>query len=270
MGFTRSTTVTNVHSTLGDYPNVDDGLTPAQLKARFDSPATGLKSDINGLEGELEAETAAASLGADKITEADESDANIQAKLEKIYLDLQEVAIGEVPDNSITQAKIASDYDATLAKKNGTTQTNLNADMLDGYHATSFALKDGNVQTGLNAEKLGGSTLAQLITRISSYFSTGTTIVSKNSGQATSATISLGFVPCLMILANFNPTQHTKASLGIIFNNKMLVYEPDMDAGGYYYGIDVTISNSGTVTIPYNSHGLASGTYDYIAFKSSI
>lgn len=261
MGFTRSTTTTNVHSTLGDYPNVDDGLTPAQLKARFDAPATGLKGDINNLEGELEAVTSAANLGADKITESDTSDDNIQAKLEKIYLDLQQAAIGDIPDNSITEAKLDATFDASLAKKDGTLQNNLNAAMLGGEASTNYALKNNTLQTGLNAEMLGGSTLAQLIARISSYFATGTCIMNTQTGTS----IPLGFTPSLVILAKF-PTSSVGdygTDLGVIFSNKLLYFNPD---GGKYYSKDVTVS-SNTVTIP---GGMNSGTYNYIAFKSSI
>lgn len=261
MGFTRSTTTTNVHSTLGDYPNVDDGLTPAQLKARFDAPATGLKGDINNLEDELEATTSAANLGADKITEADTSADNIQAKLEKIYLDLQQAAIGDIPDNSITEAKLDATFDASLAKKDGTLQNNLNAAMLGGQASTNYALKNNTLQTGLNAEMLGGSTLAQLITRISSYFATGTCIMNTQTGTS----IPLGFTPSLVILAKF-PTSSVGdygTDLGLIFSNKLLYYKAD---GGKYYSKDVTVSSS-TVTIP---GGMDSGTYNYIAFKSSI
>ena len=264
MGFTRSTTETDVHSTLGDYPNVDDGLTPAQLKARFDSPATGLKSDINGLEGELEAATAAINLGADKITESDESDANIQAKLNKIYLDMQEIVAGEVPDNSITEAKLASDYTSAVAKKDGTLQTNLNADKLGGQASSNYALKNGTLQTNLNAEKLGNTTLAALITRLSGYFTTGTVVISNNTSQAVGGVISLGYTPSLIVLANF-PTSASGSygtRIGLIFSGKLIYLGTDSK----YYSKDITVSG-GAVTIP---KGMDSGTYNYIAFKSSL
>ena len=168
MGFTRSTTVTNVHSTLGDYPAEDDHLTSEQLKERFDAPATGLKSDINRLEGELEATASAAKIGAATITSGDTSAANVQAKLNKLYADLQAAALGDIPDNSVTEVKLVSSYRNSLAKKDGNLQSSLNADQLDGYHASSFALKNGAIQTNLNAEKLGGSTLAQVLNTVNS------------------------------------------------------------------------------------------------------
>lgn len=166
MSFTPSTTVTNVHQSLGDFPAEDDHLTSEQLKELFDAPATGLKSSLNGLIGELEATTSAASLGAAAIAESDTSAANVQAKLNKLYQDLQEAALGDIPDNTITQAKLTSEFSSSIAIKDASLQTGLNADQLDGYHASSFALKNGNLQSNLNAEKLGGQTKDQITSSI--------------------------------------------------------------------------------------------------------
>jgi len=168
MGFTRSTTTTNVHSTLGDYPSVDDGLTPEQLKARFDAPATGLKGDINTLETELEATTAAANLGAGEMFTGDTSGENIQAKLAKLHDEIEAAALGEIPDNTITEAKLTSSYSSTLAKKNG------------------------QVQTGLNSEKLGGKTLATIESeRTAAINAAKTEIISRQSPADTEYTIAL-------------------------------------------------------------------------------
>ena len=166
MGFTRSTTTTNVHSTLGDYPSVDDGLTPEQLKARFDAPATGLKGDINNLETELEATTAAANIGAAPITTGDTSQANMQAKLSKIYQDIQNIEMGYVADGSVGPEKLTDNFLASIAVKDGTLQTNLNADKLGSKASSVYAVKDNTLQTNLNAQKLGGSTKAQIINEI--------------------------------------------------------------------------------------------------------
>ena len=57
MGFTRSTTDISVHQKLGDYPNLDNGLTPDDLKKRYDYPAETIQRDLNNLEVELEKET---------------------------------------------------------------------------------------------------------------------------------------------------------------------------------------------------------------------
>lgn len=213
MAFTRSTTTTNVHSTLGNYPAEDNHLTAEQLKERFDAPATGLKSDINRLETELEATTSASSLGAGLITPGDTSAGNVQAKLEKIYTDLQAAALGEIPDNSIEEGKLVSTYANTLAKKNGTLQTNLNADMLDGYHASSFALKNNTLQTGLNAEKLGGSTLAQVMSAVGARTSGQTkTFVTTGTSSSTATNTFTIQTNCRFILILYPGTLSTDYS----------------------------------------------------------
>ena len=186
MGFTRSTTTTNVHSTLGDYPNVDDGISASDLKARFDSPATGLKTDLNGLMTELEANTASNNLGAGSIGDGDTSSATIQAKLNKIYaellaikgggLDAGSIETADIADNAVTTGKINSkavttakidDSAVTEGKiNNGAVTTNklgtgavtseklaTNAKKAENLTATAMTesdTSDGNIQAKLN------------------------------------------------------------------------------------------------------------------------
>jgi outer membrane murein-binding lipoprotein Lpp len=71
-----------------DSPSAE-GMTALQLKTAFDSPAVGLKSDINRLEGELEATTAAANIGASNIYAGDDSASNLQAKLAKLHSEVE-------------------------------------------------------------------------------------------------------------------------------------------------------------------------------------
>jgi len=163
MSFTRSTTNTTVHQNMPDYPS-GEGYTTSQLKTAFDAPATGLKSDLNGLMTELEDTSSASNIGAAAIVSGDDSDGNVQAKLEKLQEELEGIALGSIPDGSITQAKINGTYEATLAKKNGTLQTNL------------------------NTEKLNGKTEAQLKSAFLTMFNPTTvsfTALAPNSGTAT-------------------------------------------------------------------------------------
>ena len=81
---------------------------------------------------ELESSSSASNVGAAAIADGDSSDANVQAKLEKIYEDLQDVALGDIPDGTITKAKMDATYAGTLAEKDGTLQTGLSAEMLNG------------------------------------------------------------------------------------------------------------------------------------------
>lgn len=137
MSFTRSTTDVHVHRNMPDYPT-GEGISASDLKTAFDSEAEGLQGDINRLATELEDTTSASNLGAAALTDGDTSDATIQAKLEKLQSEIEDATLGQIPDGTITEAKLNDDYAASLAKKNG------------------------DLQTGLNAEKLNGKTEAQL------------------------------------------------------------------------------------------------------------
>jgi hypothetical protein len=132
MGFTRSTTDISVHQKLGDYPNQENGMTPEDLKKRYDLPAEILQKDLNKLEEELESVIGASNVGALTLDVADDSNNNVQAKLEYIYGQLQNVALGQIPDGSITEAKLETNYANTLPKKNGELQENLNAEKIGG------------------------------------------------------------------------------------------------------------------------------------------
>jgi hypothetical protein len=122
-----------------DYPT-GAGISASDLKTAFDSEAEGLQDDLNRSLTELEDTTAAASLGAAALIEGDTSSGNVQAKLEYLQGELQDIALGDIPDGTITQAKMNETYEGTLAKK------------------------DGTLQTGLNGEKLNSKTEAQLKT----------------------------------------------------------------------------------------------------------
>lgn len=132
MSFTRSTTDLKVHQSLSDYPNVEDGLSAEELKKKFDAPAEQLQKDLNNLEEELEKETGALNIGAEKLDASDLSGATVQDKLRKVNTDLKNVVLNQIPDDSITQEKMNTEYEQTIAKKDGTLQGGLNAEKLDG------------------------------------------------------------------------------------------------------------------------------------------
>ncbi len=238
MGFTRSTTNISVHQGLSDYPNQDDGLTAAQLKATFDFPAETLQNDLNGLETELEDVTSAANIGADVISEGDESDANVQAKLEKLYTDIQNVSQGTVPDGSITQAKLASSLTNTL-----------------GY-------KDGTLQTDLNAEKVGGSTLAQIQALISGTIVTGT-YTGNTTNSTTTNTITLGFEPKFLAIRGYynvaGSSDNNAVAIIIGTKGKILRNSSLTD-------IEIATSSTG-FTLTGKDMNYSSKTYTYVALR---
>lgn len=117
MGFTRSTTDISVHQKLDDYPNRDDGLTPEEIKKRYDYPAETLQKDLNNLEAELENENASNKIGAIKIDDSDESENNIFAKLKMLSGRIREAVLSQIPDGTITKNKLLPEYEVSLARK---------------------------------------------------------------------------------------------------------------------------------------------------------
>lgn len=171
MGFTKITENLNIHQSLSDEPNIDDGLSSEELKKKFDEPAEKLKQAFNNLIDELTVKTSASNIGAGPLVESDFSGANVEAKLIYLYNAIQNVVLGQVPDNSITKEKIDETYRDTLAVKNGTVQKNL------------------------NSEKLGGKMLNEL----ASYFMVTGSIEVEEIGKI--ITIELGFTPRAVIVS---------------------------------------------------------------------
>lgn len=113
MGFTRFEDNVSVHQGLSDEPNIDDGLTAEELKKKFDEPAEKLKKVFNDLTNELENNTSAKKLGAQKLNNADNSDENIQAKLESLQSQITtinntNIATSKIEDGAIITSKIAN------------------------------------------------------------------------------------------------------------------------------------------------------------------
>lgn len=156
--FTRLDEDLNVHQSLSDEPNIDDGLSADELKAKFDEPANKLKAGINRLIKEIEVPTGGSSVGALQLSDSDSSESNVQAKLAYLMEEIQNSVLGVIPDGSITKAKLASTFANIIAEKDGTIQQNLNAEMLGGqkistlfagakYHIPTYTLNSSIVET---------------------------------------------------------------------------------------------------------------------------
>ena len=97
----------DIISKLSTYPNDADGMTPEEMKARFDLAGKLLKSYINGtLLEELGGTTGAASLGVDKVNGTDMG-STIQAALDALAAQIVEATLGTIPDKSIGEGKFA-------------------------------------------------------------------------------------------------------------------------------------------------------------------
>ena len=94
-------------SKLSTYPNDTDGLTPEELKARFDQAGKLLKAYVNGtLLKELGGAAAAGSLGVGLVNGTDMG-SNIQAALNALAAQIVQATLGTIPDKSIGEAKFA-------------------------------------------------------------------------------------------------------------------------------------------------------------------
>lgn len=141
MSFTKVTapslTVANI-TALADRP----ALTAAALKAKFDEAGgdllvylTDLSGEVNDLIDELEAATAAASMGAAEVWTEDASAANVQAKLValKAYIDGLVIAAG-----AGDMVKTVYDTD-----DDGKVDAAVDSDKLGGVAASGYALALG-------------------------------------------------------------------------------------------------------------------------------
>lgn len=112
MSFTKLTSNLAVIAALADLPNATDGLSPAQLKAKFDEASGLIKTYLNStLTTELESTTVGASgahsVGSAPITGV--TGTNVYAQMASIFSQLQAAVIGQIPDGSITPVKLSFD-----------------------------------------------------------------------------------------------------------------------------------------------------------------
>ena len=157
MAFTKSTEDLIVHQKMADYPVEDGQFTTEDLKKEFDRPVEALQRDLNKVIDELAEETSAGNLGAGKLEENDTSANNLQAKLGELNKRIQNVALGSIPNGSITEEKLDEEFSKNIAKKNGELQENLNSQFIEGKTITDLqGIFKGTVLTGsftLTSEK---------------------------------------------------------------------------------------------------------------------
>lgn len=159
MSFTKSSTDISVHQKLGDYPNQDDGLTAGELKKKFDYPAETLQKDLNKIVEELGNENATQSIGASKLDENDETENNVQAKLEKIYTEFKQVRDGGLKDNSIETSKLKDNVITTEKIIDSAITTN----KIENSAITTEKIADGNITNkkiadgSITGEKIDGN-----------------------------------------------------------------------------------------------------------------
>lgn len=125
MALTKVSKNMAIIAALSDLPNATDGLTPAQLKAKFDEGGDSLKDYINNtLIPSLEA-IADGNSGADNIgaTPIGESPSTVQGILEWLKGQIDSTVLGQIPDGSITDVKL-SDSETEIKARFSAHKTN--------------------------------------------------------------------------------------------------------------------------------------------------
>ena len=105
MAFDRMTDDMNIISKLPDEPNDEGGMTASAFKATFDKAGTLAKTAINKLIAALGASTAAGNIGFSPTAGVNKT--NIQAAIENVQSQIAGVALGSIPDGSITAKQLA-------------------------------------------------------------------------------------------------------------------------------------------------------------------
>ena len=149
MSISKITADLNNISVLNQNPNIEDNLTEQEMKEKFDKAGNDIKTAVNLIVDELESTTdggeGASQIGASALYVGDASGSNVQAKLEELQRESEELKAGGLTDGSIATEKledgaVTSDKLSTDAKK----AVNLTATSIgtgDSY--------DGNIQAKL-------------------------------------------------------------------------------------------------------------------------
>lgn len=106
MAFDSMTDDMNIISKLPDEPNDEGGMTASALKATFDKAGTLAKTAINKLIAALGASTAAGNIGFARSTNVPAD--NVQDAIEDVQSQIAGVALGSIPDGSITAQQLAA------------------------------------------------------------------------------------------------------------------------------------------------------------------
>ena len=95
----------NIISKLDDEPNDVGGLSAASLKAKFDLAGNLLKKALNDLVAALGNNAAAKNIGFAPTTAVNKT--NVQDAIENVQSQIAGVALGSIPDGSITAQQLA-------------------------------------------------------------------------------------------------------------------------------------------------------------------
>ena len=156
MSFTTFSGNTGNISALSDRPNDTDGLTAAQLKAKFDKAGDDIKTYLNfTLIPELEATTAGASIG---VAATGITASTVTAALEELLADIAAAVIAGLTDDCVQTSYIQDEAVTTAKLDDGavTTAKITDANVTEGKLASDAVvtskIKDANVTTAKIAD----------------------------------------------------------------------------------------------------------------------
>lgn len=172
--------------------------------------------------------------------------------------------INEEFNQLISEVNAKPDADTTL-------QTNLNADLLDGYHADAagvngtIPVSNGTLMTGLNADKLDGYHAADLI---GSAFDTGTKMIfvqASPPGGWTEVTPTSGHVWTFVWGTDsaFNQAFWRKSTSAPTAKGETTTYGNTGTGWDYTWGVIDTAVDLDISALPYHSHNIIYKNYYY-------
>lgn len=132
---------------LDDYPNDTDGLTADELKARFDEGGEALADYLNDVL------IPAILAGNIPFTSSDNiPKSNVQAAIEAVYAAIQDAAVGQLPNKTVTMAKLAGDVTDFLNERKTADET-----FSQNVEEITTALEETDAEVATKQPKLVGT-----------------------------------------------------------------------------------------------------------------
>lgn len=132
---------------LDDYPNDTDGLTADELKARFDEGGEALADYLNDV---LIPAILAGNIPFTSSEDIPKS--NVQAAIEAVYAAIQDAAVGQLPNKTVTMAKLADDVTDFLNERKTADET-----FSQNVEEITTALEETDAEVATKQPKLVGT-----------------------------------------------------------------------------------------------------------------
>lgn len=148
MALTELTSDLNIIAALSDEPNDTDGLTAAQLKAKFDEAGNTIKTYLNEtLLDELQGVGGAAAIGVDDYNGAFSGYTNVQQILEFCYDKANSAIAGQLGEHSVENKHLSrkTDLDGAAVKAENIAAGAVDTTELADEAVTTAKIDDGAV-----------------------------------------------------------------------------------------------------------------------------